>query len=708
MALYVRYSGQGNGGGGGGGSALTLAPVGNTPNADAATLVAGVLTLEPADGTFPGVLLPGDFNKLNAGNPLTFAGYDASGSLSSVPNWTFIVDGGSDSEITRVLPPDPVSVPQYVHQQYVDVTALQNNADYNYSTINFDIHRDAAGNNTDFTGEFNALRITDHIDGTGINGNHYGFRVDQNLGTGGTGSADNVAAHWSSATIGAGYTVSSYDLMYSFFENDGTITNDLRMINFDANGTVGGNFYGYSLNSNLNFSGNGTLVSVNQNGTSAQNLTFYNGNNTGAVTGSLFSVNVNNTGSTVGDAQGFSFFNTASVGGNLFLLNTGNNSGFTVTGGVFGVSAYNNADSDHVQMAQFSDNSSSTTYKNGLSVNLQGSAAQVTGAGIFIQTTSPQITAIQVDLSNATSTNQKQGLNINDGVLNVDSNWDTAILGNPGGVFSLNSLGGEFHISAGFPVTDGSFGFGNNIGVTILAEDDFPIDSSGVDLGFSINGFVDQIAVVSGKTFHTLNYMAAGGGIAPASTGGTITNLSMFRALGLLPEGGTLAITNMYGFKVDPLFDVIAASNEWGVWVGATNADNWFAKNVVIGGITGKPTGAYSLDVTGVVKIDDGTQANGFVFTSDAAGVGSWQAPSASSNQYLVDKFTLSPTDITNGFVTLAISPTTPADTSLTPIGGILQDYGTDYTVSGTTLSWTGLGLDGTLTAGDKLFVQSH
>lgn len=73
---------------------------------------------------------------------------------------------------------------------------------------------------------------------------------------------------------------------------------------------------------------------------------------------------------------------------------------------------------------------------------------------------------------------------------------------------------------------------------------------------------------------------------------------------------------------------------------------------------------------------------------------------------YSVDTFTLSGTNITNKFVTLSATPTTTSDTVLNIIGGVVQDYGVDFTVSGTTLSWNGLWLDGVLEIGDKLIVQ--
>lgn len=88
-----------------------------------------------------------------------------------------------------------------------------------------------------------------------------------------------------------------------------------------------------------------------------------------------------------------------------------------------------------------------------------------------------------------------------------------------------------------------------------------------------------------------------------------------------------------------------------------------------------------------------------------AAGV--WTALSTgSSASYNVDKFTLNGTDITNKYVTLSGTPTSPSDTILSVSGGIEQDYSDDFVMIGNQLSWDSLGLDGVLVAGDKLTVQ--
>lgn len=57
--------------------------------------------------------------------------------------------------------------------------------------------------------------------------------------------------------------------------------------------------------------------------------------------------------------------------------------------------------------------------------------------------------------------------------------------------------------------------------------------------------------------------------------------------------------------------------------------------------------------------------------------------------------------------VTLTDTPATAAYTLLQLVGGGVQQYTTDFTVSGTTLSWNGLGMDALpMAVGDVLVVM--
>jgi len=73
----------------------------------------------------------------------------------------------------------------------------------------------------------------------------------------------------------------------------------------------------------------------------------------------------------------------------------------------------------------------------------------------------------------------------------------------------------------------------------------------------------------------------------------------------------------------------------------------------------------------------------------------------------VVEEFTLTSTDITNKKVILTYTPVNANYVRLDVIGGGAQDNGADFSVNVTTkeLSWSGLGLDGILEAGDILRV---
>lgn len=92
-----------------------------------------------------------------------------------------------------------------------------------------------------------------------------------------------------------------------------------------------------------------------------------------------------------------------------------------------------------------------------------------------------------------------------------------------------------------------------------------------------------------------------------------------------------------------------------------------------------------------------------FKLPSTGGGGGSGSAP-------IITNITLSGTDITNAGVILPVVPAVPSNVSVNVVGGVQQQYSVDFTINSNlspnkTLDWTGLGLDGILTAGDVLTV---
>jgi len=86
-----------------------------------------------------------------------------------------------------------------------------------------------------------------------------------------------------------------------------------------------------------------------------------------------------------------------------------------------------------------------------------------------------------------------------------------------------------------------------------------------------------------------------------------------------------------------------------------------------------------------------------------------WQdMGSGGTGGYTVNIFTLSGGNMTDKFITLTGTPTVPSGTILNIVGGVIQNYGTDFTVTGAQLGWSGLALDGILSINDVLIVQFY
>lgn len=199
------------------------------------------------------------------------------------------------------------------------------------------------------------------------------------------------------------------------------------------------------------------------------------------------------------------------------------------------------------------------------------------------------VTGVNVDLQNFTSPAQKVGVNIVDGALSVQSQIKSndAFFGLAS---NANYMGGQFEIVNGSPVS-GPFVFGNNLAVNLLADDDMDPDVTTLGLGYSVVGFVSQAAVTTGHTVDRFNLATAGFGIPVASTGGTIIDAVLYNAIGALPQGGTLNVTNMYGFRAGPGLSGAAPTNLWGISIEDPNAENYFEKSLAIDTATRKVTG---------------------------------------------------------------------------------------------------------------------
>lgn len=231
---------------------------------------------------------------------------------------------------------------------------------------------------------------------------------------------------------------------------------------------------------------------------------------------------------------------------------------------------------------QMSDSAAVTNFT-GLSVNPQVNGTSTLTNGLTAIQVSPQAAVdlsgangVTIDMSQVSLTSgalaaggQKTGLSINDGSLSSSYNYTI-----PGAssFFQTNYLGGTANVANGDPTS--AFGFGNNLAHTVTLHDDWNIDGSG--LGFVDVGFVGALNFDSGKTM--ARWTGALGGAGNPGGAGTLTDAIMFRAAGILPQGGALTVTNAYGFQVDPVLSCITGTNCWGFYEDTAAAQNHMSK----------------------------------------------------------------------------------------------------------------------------------
>jgi uncharacterized delta-60 repeat protein len=218
---------------------------------------------------------------------------------------------------------------------------------------------------------------------------------------------------------------------------------------------------------------------------------------------------------------------------------------------------------------------------------------------------------VRINMTGITSSNQKIGLKLEDGKIESDSNYLTDVLPASPGFASLNQISGLFHVKPSNP-TSSTLVLGAAVGTNAIFEDDMGPDAFGGFIGFAGLASVNQVAVAVTKTVDTYTALGAGASVPDLSGqgitgGGTITNANVLTVAGILNAGASVAITNLKGVNIPSFFNGFSATNAWGVYVADSTVDNWFAKDVVIGGSTGKPIGSEALTVNGSMAMAGAT-----------------------------------------------------------------------------------------------------
>ncbi len=378
---------------------------------------------------------------------------------------------------------------------------------------------------------------------------------------------------------------------YLQFDDTTTIANQIQgfssgiTLNDDivANGLVGSNV-NVQINDNAAAGGiNLNAISLGQQGAStATGVNGYNANMQFAGTSSATGVNIVNLyakTSDTADLDSLIMINSNSeIEGSSTVDNItglsmtpqirGASVSQNITGGDFspqmsGTAAADNFTGLNVQ-PQVNGTATLTNAITGMRVQPQSVVALNGATGVDIN-----MSSLVMDSAFLAAGGQKTGLTVNDGALSVGYNYTV-----PGAssFFQTHYLGGSAIVASGDPTS--AFGFGNNFAHTVNFQDDWGIDASG--LGFVDVGFVGAISGATGKTM--ARWTGALGGAGNPSGDGTLTDAIMFRAAGILPQGGALTVTNSYGFQLDPSLACLTGINCWGFYEDTAAAENHFSK----------------------------------------------------------------------------------------------------------------------------------
>lgn len=584
------------------------------------------------------------------GTTLTFAGYNAAGVLDDISQWTFTTQGRSQVDVS-IAPADVGNTTFSIHRKnFTLAPSAPLTDDYFHETNVVTLNGSNAfsyiyGKDTEIYK--NGAADADYIVGDNI-------QMNQNN----TGTINQLTANYASIQAGDGTNASTTtnirgsekNIVLKDLNTSTQVFSDLTYISGEATavipsitgfglyGTLAGPVTDYrvldmspvmsdDINTITGFSMNpqndGDVTQyygLSVNGYGAGTITNYTGVTTSsAINGLVTNFTALNAGRSNGPTTNYTGVNVNPGGtGTISSLNglyaganqaITNYTGLNLNGGTSGTSfiganIYSQGAYTNYSGVSITPSSANSGYFQGLNVSPSGGGGtmtglQVNGSGAY----TGDVIGVSSNVDGFTSPNLKYTFQGNGGAFTSNSPISSSLVAIGPGTPN-NSLGGTFTIDSGSPVT-GTYGFGNNLGILIIADDDMDPDLflGSESLGFSVNGFVNQVSVANTKTVDTVNYMMAGGSFPPSSSGGTITNLSMFRALGLINGGGTLNITNMIGFQAGSSLAFGGATNLWGFRSDSTSADNWFANNLVVGGTTMKPSNSsIGLEIQGTTK----------------------------------------------------------------------------------------------------------
>lgn len=479
-------------------------------------------------------------NTALGGTPLTFAGYDSTGTLASIANWTYADPTNTFlGEGFNWSPGIDIQNSGYTLNNMAAQLNPTANATFSFTTV-FSPSANLNG------GAFNigGISLIDSYSPISGSGNIQTLRVlNSTFDLVGTNVVDTYIGINPYLHVHSGATVGVLNA------NNPVLYNGA--IDVDTGGFLPNGLQLIALG--------GTIDVLPGNGSTLVNL-FPNFNNgTPSLTSYQSNVTVDSTVS--GSIIGYSNSNQL-----LGTLTANNYTGFQ-----------ENTDFQSGSTVQFVNifESNPQIHTNNIQ-DLTGVQISPSGGGIIQN----QLYGLDVNLTQVSlnsTTDYPRAINVNGGL--ITANMALNIMDGLG-VFNANNFVTQVGIAPGSPITTTDWINFNNA-MLLYAQDDF---TSSIGLGITSALYGGQVAVVSGKTIDLLSGGLIGASVPAQSTGGTVTTLSGMRYLGLFSAGGSLAITNQIGFYADAAFAGDGfSSNFWAFRSDFTTGYNFLGSNLAIG-----------------------------------------------------------------------------------------------------------------------------
>jgi hypothetical protein len=562
-----------------------------------------------------------------SGTANTFAGFDGSNLLNPIPGWSWdpTVAGAN---VQLGIDPTTGSGYQNVHTFGTALNPTTNvvNASVIHNQTEINVGADDSGNSFSADGSGNVIGIQSNVNARNKSsvGNLNGLESNTTIGNGvdavsalnyiGVSSnlqiADNAImtnqsfGFSANANFGANSTVNSYVTLQSNTNTDPTASlNDLRGFNFGGNiANVGNNATGVNVvyqftnvnsytgvNSSSNVSG--TVTNYFNGFTAGGSIANANGINAYAdflnVTNNLVNGYFSYTAQpNLGTVQSYTAWNASPQ------INT-------VTGFV---NVYNSGGTASTSVPYWTDINVSPNlplvtdgYK-GLSITPTAAgdgsgyaAAAYFDASNLTNFTSDQIYAIQTN----GNVNINGKLNAFYGITPIDQG------GNPNGVHQI--------VSAVTTPPNATTSNVDTIGVntaSLMTISTNSINTSGpFGLGLAALALPAVLKTESGGSIDHVNAAVFATSLDPTSSGGTVDELVGGRFT-VIPQGGTHTINTLKLVKADlPFGD--PATKSWGFYGSSTTSENWFAKNIKIGGTAGSSD--FVADSASVLEVEGGS-----------------------------------------------------------------------------------------------------